>query len=254
MRSSPSWPGSSARAETSSWRNWCSRALDRTQLSQVTSTGLPDWPEPGKASPSCKSSGRPGSPRPRSFAGTAIHGAPTRTSRWPRFELGADLTNRWYAGTSAVLFGFRRPLRPGRLFGLRSLLSISRLLVPGRLLGRRRFFRLRRLFGLHRLLDPLRGFELHPEEALGAQPVVRAGADHNHEQALAGAASQHGSRPVRVVVEVLSADVTNGAAARAGAARGGHVVYEDLSQKPGAGVAVEPQLTLVHSCHPPVGA
>src|SRR5215471_1285566 len=98
-------------------------------------------------------------------------------------------------------------------------------------------------------LSVLYGFvsaDLDPRQALRCEAVTPLDVHDNHEDVLTGEAAQHRAGPVGKVVKVLSTDVADRAAGRAGRARRGQIVCEHLAQQAGARVAVEPEAGLVH--------
>src|SRR5260221_900772 len=89
--------------------------------------------------------------------------------------------------------------------------------------------------------------DLEPLEALHAQPVAPARVDEDHQNVLAELAAKHCARGQWIHVQVLAADLPERSTGGACATRSAQVVRKDLAQHPRRRVAVQSQLSLVHS-------
>src|SRR5258708_1675821 len=88
---------------------------------------------------------------------------------------------------------------------------------------------------------------LEPLEALHAQPVAPARVDEDQQNVLAELAAKHCARGQWIHVQVLAADLPDRSTGGACATRSTQVVRKDLAQHPRRRVAVQSQLSLVHS-------
>jgi hypothetical protein len=95
-------------------------------------------------------------------------------------------------------------------------------------------------------MRPLITMDLEPRKALQAEPVAAAAVDNDHEDALTLPAAEDSPRRTWIHVEVLGTHLCDQAARRTFPLGAGELIDEQLSEDAARGIAVEPQLSLIH--------
>lgn len=88
--------------------------------------------------------------------------------------------------------------------------------------------------------------DLEPRKALQAKPVVSAAVNNDHEDGLTLPAAEDSPRRTWIHVEVLGTHLCDRAARRTRPLGAGELIDEQLTEDAGGGIAVEPQLSLIH--------